>query len=383
MDNCIGLIYTVAVRQRIFLIILTWSLHLLLPTLDTQAWEVVHSFHTYITVEENASLTVTETLKVRSERGFFLSGFHRNLPTARSRMLGLKHSKGFQVLQVLRDGLPEPFQVAWGQGMWITVGDIMNQLPPGERTYVLEYHLDGQVTSEGGYDSLTWLVTDPYMYLTVEQVSASVRLPKDASSHLKFARGLDGPKGKERQVSEAVLDGSGVIHFSASRRLGSEEGFVISLSWPKGYVKEPGIQEKARQLAADNRVIPIGVTGTLVLLSYYLFVWFLFGRGPAKGTVVVKYDPPDGMSPAIMRFIWKMGYDDKCFTAALLNAIVKGHVEISDAEGEYVVVRKKGNQTLSRDEEKVIAELFPKGDRTRLETEGWKVAAAGRHWRNT
>jgi hypothetical protein len=138
---------------------------------------VVHSFHTDITVEEDASITVTETLRVRSERGFFLTGFHRKVPTARSRMLGLKHSKGFQVLEVSRDGLPEPFQAGWGQGMWITVGDMMNQLPSGERTYLLKYRLDGQVTSEGGHDALTWLVTDEYMYLTVEQVSASVRLP--------------------------------------------------------------------------------------------------------------------------------------------------------------------------------------------------------------
>ena len=188
---------------------MTWFLYILLPTLDTQAWEVVHSFHTDITVEEDASITVTETLRVRSERGFFLTGFHRKVPTARSRMLGLKHSKGFQVLEVSRDGLPEPFQVSWGEGMWIMVGDIMNQLPRGERTYVVEYRLDGQVTSEGNYDSLTWLVTDPYMYLTVEQVSASVRLPRDASSHLKSARGLDGPKGRSgrllRQHSMAVV----------------------------------------------------------------------------------------------------------------------------------------------------------------------------------
>ncbi|MBI5638917.1 MAG: DUF2207 domain-containing protein, partial [Nitrospirae bacterium] len=122
--------------------------------------------------------------------------------------------------------------------------------------------------------------------------------------------------------------------------------------------------------------IPIGLGGIFVLLLYYLSVWFIAGRGPSKGTIVVLYEPPDNMSPATMRYIRKMGFDDRCFTSALLNIAAKGHVRISEKEGDYVITRSAGRLPLSKDEEKVLDHLLHKTQELRLETEGSSVASA-------
>jgi hypothetical protein len=132
----------------------------------------------------------------------------------------------------------------------------------------------------------------------------------------------------------------------------------------------------ARQLGTDNRVIPIGLAGLLMLLAYYLVVWSVAGRGPGKGIIMVRYQPPDGMSPAVMRYIWRMGYDDRCFTAALLSAAAKGHLTLSDGGGEYVLSRKKGSLPLSKDEETVLGRLLPKGGEIRLERASTNLSAA-------
>ncbi len=74
--------------------------------------------------------------------------------------------------------------------------------------------------------------------------------------------------------------------------------------------------------------------------SYYLAVWTRSGRDPAPGVIVTRYTPPDTMSPAVMRYITKMKYDDRTFAAAVINMAVKGFLKIVDEYGEYTLQKK-------------------------------------------
>ena len=67
----------------------------------------------------------------------------------------------------------------------------------------------------------------------------------------------------------------------------------------------------------------MGAAGLLLVLLYYSVVWFLVGRGPAKSEIVPLYEPPAGLSPAAMRYLVRMGFDDKTFTTAILDMAVK------------------------------------------------------------
>ena len=68
--------------------------------------------------------------------------------------------------------------------------------------------------------------------------------------------------------------------------------------------------------------------GLLVLLAWCMVRWRAVGRDPAPGTVVVRYTPPPGISPAGLRHIRRMGYDQRCFTADVLALAVAGQLRI-------------------------------------------------------
>ncbi|MBI5848270.1 MAG: DUF2207 domain-containing protein, partial [Nitrospirae bacterium] len=101
--------------------------------------------------------------------------------------------------------------------------------------------------------------------------------------------------------------------------------------------------------------------------------WMIVGKDPEEGTIMVLYNPPAKMSPAMMRFIAHMGYDHKAFTAALINLAVKGLVTIQDDDGEYTVKKKSGAETdLSPEESTLYRRLFRAGRELALKQENHK-----------
>lgn len=78
--------------------------------------------------------------------------------------------------------------------------------------------------------------------------------------------------------------------------------------------------------------------------------------------IIPHYQPPEGYSPASMRFVQNMGYDKKCFTSAIINLAVKGAAEINDDEGQFKVIKQDApGFSLAPGEARVLAGLFGDG----------------------
>ena len=91
-------------------------------------------------------------------------------------------------------------------------------------------------------------------------------------------------------------------------------------------------------------------------------IWLLVGRNPAAGTIVVRYEPPENLSPASMRYLLKAGLDEKAFTAALVDMVAKGFLEIEERGDSYVVSRGVADESvLAADEKALAGELIPRG----------------------
>src|SRR3546814_14203188 len=86
---------------------------------------------------------------------------------------------------------------------------------------------------------------------------------------------------------------------------------------PKGEVAEPTPAAEARWRLKDNRAVRIALCGLAVLLVYCFLRWRQVGRDPHPGVVVVRYDPPEGYSPADLRYVKRMQYDNRCFSSDL------------------------------------------------------------------
>jgi hypothetical protein len=96
-----------------------------------------------------------------------------------------------------------------------------------------------------------------------------------------------------------------------------------------------------------------------VVTAYYLLVWLHVGRDPKPGTIVIQYEPPSKLSPAMARYIWKQGFDDRAFWACILSLVSKGCVSlVSSPTSTYIQrLQKSPEQPLSREEQSLLASI--------------------------
>jgi uncharacterized membrane protein YgcG len=327
--------------------------------------ERILNFKSLIKVHTDASLTVTENIRVQATGREIKRGIIRDFPTTYRDRLGNTVKVGFKLEAVWRDGRPEPYHTqSVTNGIKIYIGEKEVFLNPGVYTYTIRYRVDRELGFFKDFDELYWNVTGNGWTFAIDRAEAIIELPPGAKILNSAAyTGPQGEKGRDFIVQAGERD----IVFKTTRRLAPKEGLTVAVSWPKGVVHEPSGQERLGFFFRDNVATAIGLIWLAVLLSFYLWAWFRVGRDPATGTVIPLYSPPSGFSPAGARFVSRMGYDDKAFAAAVVDMAVKGAVLIQEDGGDYTLVRREGAmEALTRDEQFVTAQLFSGGKSVKL-----------------
>jgi hypothetical protein len=314
-------------------------------------------------------MTVKETIRVNGGGDRIRHGIYRDFPLRYSDRAGNSYVVGFAVKDVLRDGKPEPYHIeSRSNGKRVYIGRKDTLISPGEYVYTLLYTTDHQLGFFKNFDELYWNVTGNGWEFMMDEATASIELPGDASRHIISFAGYTGPQGSKAADFRETVDDSGLIRFATTRPLGPREGLTIAVAWPRGYVKEPERLEKALHFFTGNIGVILGAAGLLLLVFYYIIIWVNVGKDPDPGIIVTRYTPPDNMTPAVMRFIREMGYDQKIFASAVINMAVKGHLSIREEEGAYTLTKQDSDKTpLSVEEEKIKSVLFGSGNRISLE----------------
>jgi uncharacterized membrane protein YgcG len=367
-------------RYRLFFYVVSFLIFAIIVVPSSWAREQILSFHSDITVHEDAHLTVKETITVKAERKKIKHGIYRDFPQKYEAGSGKIIKVGLHVEEVKRDGKPEPyFEKEQENGVRIYMGDENTTLAPGQYEYELTYTTDHQLGFFKDYDELYWNVTGNGWDFDIDKASAVIHLPGDAGRHILKTAGYTGPEGSTDQNFRSETTDDGTITFETTGSLSYHEGLTVAVSWPKGHVKQESPPELIEPLTDRDRFInsiqPGNSTGTmlafaglLLLAGYYGLVWRLVGKDPEAGTIMVLYNPPAKISPAVMRYISQLGYDNKAFTAALINLAVKGLITIQDDDGEYTVRKKAAPETdLSPEEGKLYRRLFSSGPELKLE----------------
>ena len=193
--------------------------------------------------------------------------------------------------------------------------------------------------------------------------------------------GYTGRMGSQEQDYGRFMDEAGDVHFAANHPLPAAHGLTIVVGWPKGFVDEPTALDRLGWMIKDNRNLLVAVFGYLLLLLYYVPTWRKHGKDPEEGVIVTRYEPPKGFSPASLRYIRQMYYDDKVMTAAIVNLAVKGYLEISK-KGKKHSLRKLNTETLKPSmapgERELYDAIFAKGDFVMLENANHKVLGKAR-----
>ena len=323
--------------------------------------ERILSFDSEITVNENGSLDVTETITVRAEGQQIKRGIYRDFPTLYRGRLFSRHAVPFEVVKVTRDGRPEAHHTeSMRNGLRVYIGRKDVHLKPGEYTYTLTYRTDRQLGFFGNHDELYWNVTGNDWAFIIERASARVILPESVPRDEIGLEGYTGPQGAKGKHFTAETDADGRPFFSTTRLLNTGEGLTIVVSWPKGHVQPPTTAGKLRWALHDNRGVGVGLLGCVLLVVYYLWAWARVGRDPAQGTIIPLFEPPDGLSAAAVRYIREMGYDDRCLAAATIDMAVKGRVKIQTEDGDYAMSKLDGEVDGLAPEQQAIAKTVAK-----------------------
>lgn len=312
-------------------------------SVPVRAQEVITAFEARVEVQPDSSLIVTENISVRAEGNKIKRGIYRDFPTLHRFGSGSLKSTTFEVLDVLRDGRRESYhtkKINAGQRIYFGSSNVF--LEPGNYTYTLRYRTGRQLRYFQDFDELYWNVTGNHWDFPIDYASIEIALP-DGASILRHAA-YTGREGDRRQFFTAQPRAQNRIFFETTRPLRKKEGFTVALAFPKGFVDAPSPEELRAQFWQDNKWFLIGLGILLAILCYYFFAWHHYGRDPKEGTIIPLFEPPTGFSPAMCRYVSKVGdvMWKTCFTAALVNLAVKKALVIEQiSEGVSILVKQK------------------------------------------
>lgn len=384
-----------------------------------RADERILSFESTIHVALDGTLEVRELIRVNAEGRNIRRGIYRDFPTIYEAQDGRTIVVGFAFVGATRDGNDEPWRIeARGNGQRIYLGNPSATVPPGEHTYELVYRTDRQMGFFADHDELYWNVTGNGWAFPIDRASATILLPGNIPREQLKLEAYTGPSGAQGRDYRAELR-DGAPYYSTTRPLREREGLTIVASWPKGFLMagveqpaplagpthSPGYQFPAtsapdptrigwspleslleRPLPHDNGAFWYTLAGFLVLLGYYAFIWNRVGRDPPGRVIIPEYQPPADQSPASMRYILRMGYDDECLGAAVLSLAVKGYLRIQQESGllkfgqTYTLIKspEPGKQPMTPDEKILLDRLFAKGDTLVLKDNNHAVVEGAR-----
>jgi len=329
--------------------------------------ERILSFDSRIEVRRDGGVEVTETLRVQAEGNQIQRGIFRDFPQLYQGRWGLKERRSFEVLEVLRDGQPEPHVIENHKaGARVRIGNADVMLSRGEHTYLLRYRSDRQLLFFDDHDELYWNVTGNEWGFPIESSRAEVILPDGIA--VRSIEGYVGPAGsKEAALMVDPELGGNAARIEAGRPLLPGEGFTLVATWLPRSLDAAAYERASSRVIRDNPLLLVSLVLLAGMLVWHVMAWLAVGRDPAPGLVIPQFGPPEGWSPAGVRMLNLMRFDNTCFSAAVLGLAAKKRLSIGGTEKKPSLARATTPPKESlADEEKALYDALL-GRRSTLE----------------
>ncbi len=134
----------------------------LLSTGTVVADERILDYHSDVLIHADGSLMVTETIRVRAESRNIRRGIFRDFPTRYKDRFGNNYRVELNVLDVQRNGTPEPFHTEnRDNGVRIYVGSSDRLVGNGIHEYRLRFHTTRQLGFFADFDTLSSIGSSP------------------------------------------------------------------------------------------------------------------------------------------------------------------------------------------------------------------------------
>ena len=346
-----------------------------------RAEERITHFWSEVQVQKDSSVEVTETIDVRAEHDRINHGIFRDFPTRYRNRLGGQTRVQLTFTGATLDGAPvqastEPVS----GGIRIKLGDPDSLVAVGDHRYVIRYRATRELGFFKDFDEIYWGATGTGWPFPIDLAEVKLRLPVAVPFGQRSAyTGAYGATGSNARV---VAEKPGEIVWQTTAPLGPNEGLTVAAAFPKGIVIEP---DPSRYWLADYGPPLVGGVGLLGLIGYFYYAWQRAGRDPRPGTVVPLFAPPDGLSPAGMRYVTKLNADNRTFAAALVDMGVRGHIKLVEQDGGWLsrdktrLDRLPSDTPLPAEEEAALRELAQTGESIMMEQKNHTKFAAAKN----
>ncbi len=369
-------------------------------TAAAQSSERILRYAVEITIEEDDSIVVTETIDYdfgSSER----HGIFRDVPTRLRYDDTYDRTYPLEVLSVSGSpGTPVQYvtEDAGGGATRIRIGD-PDLTITGQHTYVIAYHIDGALNGFPDHDELYWNAIGSDWPVPIDRATASVTAPGPIEGIACYA----GPFGSNLACQRSAAEGE--VATFGQRSLDAYHAFTVVVGLPKGIVAEPRpILEERWTLRRAFSTTPFTV-GTFAVLALAAVAWFgrlvwrtgrdrrfagsqvdvLMGapegtpeqavplfEGDAAGPV--EFAPPDGVRPGQIGTLMDETANPLDVTATIVDLAVRKYLVIEEipkkgwfGKPDWKLTKLKGTDDGLLEYERVLLSgLFEDGSEVEL-----------------
>lgn len=344
--------------------IFTIALSLFVIILSAQETERIKFFDSSIVVDSTGRVTVTETIRVFANREQINRGIFRTLPLQRKGFWGEVFENEFEILHVKRDDAYERYHTDYSNNsVTIYIGKEDVTLFAGEYTYEIAYSLKPVVRFFEDHDEIYWNVTGNDWAFPIDAVHAMVTLPHNAiiQTGVSAYSGYAGDTGCACVINK---NAQSQVEFVTTSPLQSLQGLTVAVPFNKGVVPAISEEEAERRFLSRNPHLIVAALGFVIIVLFYFIVWVMRGRDPKGRLNVPLFRPPENVAPYLMRYLHKMGFDNKVLIASITYLAQQGYLLVSenDDKGYTLTKTDQDQSTLANVEQALLSELFKEGN---------------------
>lgn len=337
-------------------------------SLSVRALPVIDQYSSYINVLSDGGLLFQEDITITTDGKTIQHGIYRDFPTRYKTNSGQDSVVSLIVKNAELNHVPVAYHTEnLSNGVRIYLGSKNRFLPPATYTFTLTLYSLGQIGFFQSYDELYWNVTGNGWSFPISKATAIVKLPDDAAQNIMGYIAYTGYLGSRERNYTSYLAKDKTVVFETSKPLLPHQGLTIVVSWKKGFIEQPSILQRILHNYNNVSVLLILLIGFIVSLIYYYQMLNKHVSRFLPRVIIPEYEPPPGFTPASLRYILNMNYDNKILAAAILNLAVKGYLKIHETKSflkvKYTLEKLPNFSGSLTDEEQVLVDnLFASSD---------------------
>lgn len=352
--------------------------------------EVITNLHSKIVINQDASLTVTESITVNAQHDKIRRGITRSFPTRYKSNSGANVVVDFNVLQVLLDGKECHYQIAPAENGKIVLFGDEQLVTKGTHTYEITYQTNRQLNFSKDWTELYFNVVGSNVIFPIIKAEADIYLPDKIDPDQVELYGYTGYYGQKGNHYRAKIYKPNICHFETTQSLKPNQGFTISVAFPSGMggISEPTLWMKLKWFFKDNLAMIILLMCILLLLLIYFYAAYQIHQN--KPLIIPLFTPPAELLPADCSFLHFKNFNNAALTATIVDLAVHGYLKIKYQAGSFLTrnyyVLIKNKETVEPEKNpfynQLIQTLFSQHNELKLEQTNYSILSKFRNQLN-